>query len=80
MLTTNEVAEQMGVAYTTVMLWLREGKLPGAVKREHPRGDYWEIPASDLKSLDRGRRGRPSKPEAANGQATKPARKRKKTK
>lgn len=74
MLTTNEVAEQMGVAYTTVMLWIKQGKLEGAVKHEHPRGDYWEIPAAALKTLDRGRKGRPSKQdEAANSQQSKPA-------
>lgn len=60
MLTTNEVAQEMGVAYTTVMLWIKQGKLE-AVKREHPRGDYYEIPASALKRLDRGSKGRPRK-------------------
>lgn len=60
MLSTNEVAQQMGVAYTTVMLWIKQGKLE-AVKRVHPRGDYYEIPASALKKLDRGQKGRPRK-------------------
>jgi excisionase family DNA binding protein len=60
MLSTNEVAQQMGVAYTTVMLWIKQGKLE-AIKRVHPRGDYYEIPASALKKLDRGQKGRPRK-------------------
>ncbi|MCI0388435.1 MAG: hypothetical protein MOB07_06675 [Acidobacteria bacterium] len=65
MLSTNEVAQEMGVAYTTVMLWIKQGKLE-AVKREHPRGDYYEIPASALKKLDRGQKGRPRKAAATS--------------
>ncbi len=66
MLTTNEVAQQMGVAYTTVMLWIKQGKLE-AIKRDHPRGDYYEVPASALRKLDRGRKGRPKKEGANTG-------------
>lgn len=60
MLSTKEVAQQMGVAYTTVMLWIKQGKLQ-AIRRTQPRGDYYEIPASALKTLDRGHKGRPRK-------------------
>lgn len=67
MLSTNEVAEQMGVAYTTVMLWIKQGKLE-AIRREHPRGAYYEIPVTALKKLDRGQKGRPRK-EAAGASA-----------
>lgn len=63
MFTTKEVAERADVAYTTVMLWIKQGKLE-AVKREHPRGDYYEIPASALNKLERGNKGRPKKAEA----------------
>ena len=68
MLTTNEVAEEMGVAYTTVMLWIKQRKLE-AVKREHPRGDYYEVPASALKKLERGSKGRPKKDAAGDSTA-----------
>ena len=78
MLSTTEVAKQMGVAYTTVMLWIKQGKLE-AVRRKHPRGDYYEISPKALKRLDRGRRGRPKKQtkgEAIAMTSSRPSRKR----
>lgn len=77
MLTTNEVAQKLGVAYTTVMLWIKQGKLE-AVKREHPRGDYYEVPAAALGTLERGSKGRPKK--AAPGTETKPSAKKRASK
>lgn len=64
MLTTKEVAERCGVAYPTVILWIKTGKLE-AVKEPNPRGDIWLIPESSLKSLNRGGKGRPRKAKKA---------------
>ena len=60
MLTTKEVAERYGVAYPTVILWIKSGKLE-AVKEPNPRGDIWLIPEPALKKLNRGGKGRPKK-------------------
>jgi len=62
--TTQEVADRFGVAYETAVLWLRQGRLKGAVKRDYPRGPVWEVPASALQSFERPRMGRPTKAKA----------------
>ncbi len=59
MLTTQEVAEQLGVAYQTVMAWIYQGKFPNTQKEETPRGDYYLIPQSDVNSFEKPKRGRP---------------------
>lgn len=61
-MTPKEYAEIHGVAYTTVMYWLNNGKVDGAVKHETPRGPYWELPvdAPRPKKLS----GRPKKAAA----------------
>src|SRR5690349_16730555 len=61
MLTTKEVAEKIGVKYPTVMLWIRENKLAGAVKETSPRGDYWLVPESSLAGIVKRGQGRPKK-------------------
>ena len=61
MLTTKEVAERIGVTYSAVMLWIKEGKLPGAVKESSPRGEYWLIPETAIRSIKKRGRGRPKK-------------------
>ena len=63
MLTTREVAERIGVKYPTVMLWLRENKLAGAVKESSPRGEYWLIPESSIAGIKKRGQGRPKKTE-----------------
>lgn len=59
MLTTNQVAEILGVSVSSVRVWLSEDgqpRFPNAIKF----GRDWQIPESDLKNLPRGRkRGRP---------------------
>jgi predicted site-specific integrase-resolvase len=56
MLTPRQYAERQGVAYTTVMNWLRQDKILGAVKQMTPTGHYWEIPAKAAKpKLQTGR-------------------------
>jgi hypothetical protein len=44
LVTPKEYAEINGVAYTTVLYWLNNGRVEGAVKHETPRGPYWELP------------------------------------
>ncbi|HQR32059.1 MAG TPA: helix-turn-helix domain-containing protein [Blastocatellia bacterium] len=70
MLTTNEAAEILGVKPVSVRVWLNEEghpRFPNAQKF----GRDWQIPESDLAGLPRGRkRGRPSKAESSNKQAS----------
>ncbi|MBS1790577.1 MAG: helix-turn-helix domain-containing protein [Acidobacteria bacterium] len=69
MLTTNEVAEILGVKPVSIRVWLNEEghpRFPNAQKF----GRDWQIPESDLAGLPRGRkRGRPSKTDSADGEA-----------
>lgn len=44
-LTPREYAGETGVAYTTVMNWLRKDLIPGVAKEEIPGGFYYQIPA-----------------------------------
>ena len=44
LVTPKEYAEMKGVAYTTVMYWLKTNRVEGAIKHETPRGPYWELP------------------------------------
>jgi hypothetical protein len=60
-LSPRQLAEQMNVAYTTVMSWLQQGLIEGAIKQETPHGHYWEIPLSALKTFKRPKVGRPQK-------------------
>lgn len=47
MLRTKEFAQQVGAPYPTVMGWLREGRIPGAIfDTSSPRGGAWWIPKS----------------------------------
>jgi len=43
------------------MLWLKRGLVPGAERKEVPRGPYWEIPSSALKTFKKPKLGRPKK-------------------
>lgn len=56
MLTPRQYADLNGVAYTTVMNWLRQGMIPDAIKHMTPTGHYWELPSSTPKpNLQPGR-------------------------
>ena len=68
MLTPRQYAERQRVAYTTVMNWLRQDKILGAVKHMTPTGHYWEIPvkATKPKLLP----GRPPKSSPATDKRT----------
>ncbi len=65
MLTPRQYAEKVGVAYTTVMNWLQQGRIPEAVKHTTPTGHYWEVP--DVARVPDLRPGRPAKKAAKKG-------------
>jgi Helix-turn-helix domain len=66
-LTTREVAERLGVAQSSVRVWLNRepDRFPNARRMETGRGLLWLIPVSDLKGFARRRRGR--KPQKGKG-------------
>jgi hypothetical protein len=72
-LTTTQVAERLKAADVTVRLWCRQGRFPNARLVEHPRGDYWVIPESEVKKFEPPQMGRPSKQSVAGKAATQPA-------
>ena len=46
-LTPRQYSEKHGVAYTTVLNWLKQGLIPGAQMEQFPFGGYyWMIPES----------------------------------
>jgi hypothetical protein len=61
MLTTKEVAEKLGAAESSVRMWARKGRFPGAEEKESPRGPYWLIPDTALEKFELRRAGRPRK-------------------
>ncbi|HEY6331286.1 MAG TPA: hypothetical protein VI756_18315 [Blastocatellia bacterium] len=61
MLTASHVAAKLGAAESSVRLWARQGKFPGAIREETPVGSYWMIPATALIGFTMGRPGRPPK-------------------
>jgi hypothetical protein len=67
-LTTREVAERLGVAQSSVRVWLNyePERFPNARQVKTLAGhSVWLIPVSDLKGFARRQRGRPAKPKAA---------------
>lgn len=69
-LTTSQAAEQLEESDRLVRLWCKQGRFPGAHLVDHPRGDYWLIPASDLDNFVKPKPGPVPKPKAAdNGKA-----------
>jgi hypothetical protein len=63
MLTTREVASLIGAAESSVRMWARKGRFPGAEEKESPRGSYWLIPDTALEGFSMGKAGRPPKPK-----------------
>lgn len=61
MLTTQQIANELGVAYQTVMAWIYKGFFPNAKMEETPRGPYYLVPRSDLRDFKAPKRGRPAK-------------------
>jgi predicted site-specific integrase-resolvase len=67
MLTTKEFAQQVNAAYTTVMGWLKDGRIPGAIFDDSiPRGGIWYIPRVAVEKFkqESRTRGRPRKVKA----------------
>ena len=69
-LTTAEVAGRLNAPERTIRLWCKRGLFEGAHSVDSPRGPYWMIPASALKTFQRPAQGRPPKPKAAETTAT----------
>jgi hypothetical protein len=71
MVTTNEALEilrQAGhkVPYSTIALWVREGRFVGAqLDENNPRGPVWLIPRSAVENFQVPQRGRPPKAKEA---------------
>lgn len=63
-LTVAQVAERLDVGRSTVNLWCRQGRFPGARVEDSPVGTYWLIPESDLKDFSPPKRGRVPKPKS----------------
>lgn len=69
MLTTKQFADEVGAPYTTVMGWIRDGRIPEAAYDDsHPRGAVWLIPQSVVGRFKdpetKPKKGRPPKPKA----------------
>jgi hypothetical protein len=64
MLMVSEVAARLGQSERNIRNWAKRGVFPAAVLQVSPRGPYWLIPESDLKSFSKPVRGRPGKPKA----------------
>jgi len=73
MVPLKEFAEQVDIPYTTLIRWVKAGKVKGARFQPAPTavGGYWLVPESAANNLPRPRLGRP--PKAPKGKAlTKP--------
>jgi hypothetical protein len=64
LVTPIEFAEIHDVAYTTVMYWLKNDRIPGAKKLDTPRGPYWMVPDDAPRPPKLS--GRPKKTAAKN--------------
>lgn len=73
LVTPRQYAEINGVAYTTVLYWLNNGRVEGAVKQTTPFGYYWELPEDAPRPKSRA--GRPKKVGSAKRAAKKTAKK-----
>jgi predicted site-specific integrase-resolvase len=70
MLPLKEFANLAAVPYTTLMDWVRAGRIKGAIFEETPVGGYWLVPESAAKTLERPKLGRPLKAKTAAGKRT----------
>jgi len=70
-LTTQQAADRLGVAQSTITLWCRQKRFPGAYRQDTPRGAIWWIPERDLQDFEPPRMGRPRK---ISGRSTAPKR------
>jgi hypothetical protein len=65
MIPIKEFAKRVGVPYTTVMYWVKGGRIKGAVFEEAPTGGYWLIPEAAAEKIERPKLGRPPKPKSS---------------
>ena len=74
-LSTAQAAELLGVDQSTVKLWCRSGRLPGARRELQDRGPVWKIPERNVRTFELPKRGRPRKPNTSgknlNGKSAK---------
>jgi len=70
-LTTGEAAARLGESDRLVRLWCKQGRFPNARLVSHPRGDYWTIPAGDLKTFVKPKPGPVPKSKADGQKPTK---------
>jgi hypothetical protein len=47
-MTAVEFARWKGVRYETVLVWLKNGLIPGAIRHGTGKAVYWDIPATAL--------------------------------
>jgi len=73
MLTAREVAARLGAGESSIRVWAREGRFPGAALVKSPVGSYWLIPDTALAGFVKRERGRP--PKAGGEKAGKKGRK-----
>jgi helix-turn-helix protein len=59
MLSLKEVSEITGAPGSSVRLWVRQGRFPGARLEKTQIGDFWLVPESDLEGFKPKGRGRP---------------------
>ena len=64
LMTVREVAEQIDAGESSVRLWAKEGRFPGAKLEETRVGSYWLIPEAALVGFTNPGRGRPSTAKA----------------
>jgi hypothetical protein len=71
MLTVSEVAQRLGESDRTVRNWVNQNLFPGAMLEKSPRGPYWMIPETALRSFEKPPRGRPPKRNSDGSKASK---------
>jgi len=70
MLSVQEVARRLSAAESSVRLWADQGRFEGALRRNSPRGPYWEIPEAALSSFAKLKPG--PKPRSGTTRAVEP--------
>src|SRR5262249_17115960 len=65
-MTATEFAEKINTPYPTVAGWLRDGRVPGAIRQKLGNMEIWMIPVDVLKDFVRPKMGRPMKIKASN--------------
>ena len=58
MLAAKNFAERAGVAYPTIIAWLKKGLIPWAEPvTDSPHGSYWQIPTTSLDKVEKQKPG-----------------------